>query len=164
MKKVEIRYQKLSDAKKFFEILNNPNFIYFSSKPKSVEDEKEWLKQNAKKKKNNVEHNFTILYNNKLAGGAGIKIDQNNKHIGEIGYFVDKKFWGKGIANKTVKLLEKFAFKKLGIKRIEILMYPKNKASQKVAIKAGYRKEGLLRKKLNHHGKLLDSYLYAKVI
>lgn len=164
MKKVEIRYQRISDAKRFYEILNNPNFIYFSSKPKSIEAEKKWLKENSQKRKKNLEYNFTILYNNQLVGGAGIIINQNNKYIGEIGYFVDENFWGNGIATKTVKLLEKIAFEKLGIKRIEIRMYPKNKASEKVAIKASYKKEGLLKKAFNHNGKLLDAYLYAKVI
>ena len=161
--KIKIRYQKLSDAKRFYEILNNPKFIYFSAKPKSVAAERKWLKETIQKRKNNLEHNFAIILNNQLVGGAGIKIDQNSNHIGEIGYFVDEKFWGKGIATKTVKLLEKFGFKKLKLKRIEIRMIPKNIGSEKVAIKAKYKKEGLLKKAINHHGKFMDAYLYAKV-
>ncbi len=162
--KIEIRYQKVSDAKRFYEILNNPNFIYFSAKPKSVEDEKKWLKENTIKRKKNLEYNFSILHKNQVIGGAGIKIDQHQNHIGEIGYFVDEQYWGKRIATKTVKLLEKYIQTNTKIKRIEIRMYPKNKGSEKVAIKNNYKKEGLLKKAFNHNGKLLDAYLYAKII
>ena len=162
MKKIEIRYQQVSDAKRFYEILNNPNFIFFSVKPKSIKDEIKFLKQNVKKRKENFEYNFSVLYNKKMVGGAGIKISQHQKHIGEIGYFVDEKYWGRGIAPQAVKLLEKFAFNKLKLQRLEIRMNPKNKASQRVAIKTGYKKEGLLKKSFNFNGKLVDCYLYAK--
>ena len=39
-KKVTIRYQQIGDAKRFWEILNSPNFTYFPAKPKSIEEEK----------------------------------------------------------------------------------------------------------------------------
>jgi len=64
------------------------------------------------------------------------------KFIGEIGYFLDEAYWGRRITTRAVKILEKIGFKKLNLKRIEILMHPKNVASEKVAIKCGYKKEG----------------------
>ena len=163
-KKIEIMYQRVSDAKRFYEILNNPNFKYFGVKPSSAEEEKEYLRTNSKNRKNNFSHNYTIIYNSKVVGGCGIKINQHRKHIGEIGYFIDEKYWGKGIATKVVKLLEKEGFKKLGLKRIEIIMDKRNIASKKVAIKNNYKKEGILRKYIENNNKLNDSYLYAKVI
>jgi hypothetical protein len=38
--KIELKYQRISDAKRFFEILNNPNFTYFDVCPKDIEAEK----------------------------------------------------------------------------------------------------------------------------
>jgi len=163
MKKVTLRNQRISDAKKFFDILNNDKFIFFSSRPKSIKEEKEWLIKSSKNKKDNKEYHYAILFNNELVGGIGIKIDQRQKHIGEIGYFIDENYWGNGIAPKAVKLVEKTAFQKLKLKRIEIRMNPKNKASIRVAIKENYKKEGLLKKAINHNGKFVDCYLYAKV-
>ena len=164
MKKVEIRSQRLSDAKRFYEILNNDNFKLFDVRPSSVEAEKEYLKLNKKKAKENFEYNFTILFNGNVAGAIGVKIDQHRKHVGEIGYFVDEKYWGKGLAVKAVKWLEKYCFKELGLKRITLVLSIKNKASERVAIKAGYKKEGIMKKCLGVFGKYHDSYLYAKVI
>lgn len=160
--KIELRYQRVSDAKRLFEILNNPNFKYFSVCPKNIDDEREYLRKTQKKKKDNFEHSFSIMLNGKVVGGCGIKIDQHRKYIGEIGYFVEQKFWGKGIACEAVRILEKLGFEKLGLKRIEILMNPKNKASERVAVKCGYKKEGTKKKALHKNGKFFDAHLYAK--
>ncbi|MFP4403272.1 MAG: GNAT family N-acetyltransferase [Candidatus Woesearchaeota archaeon] len=163
MAKIKLRNQRVSDAKKFYEILNNPNFFYLDIKPKSIEDEKEWLRKNATKRKNNFEYNYTILYNNKIVGGCGIKINQHRKYIGEIGYFLDEKYWNKGIVTKAVLELEKIAFNKLKLIRIEIIMTKKNKPSEKVAIKCSYKKEGIIRKVVELNNKYEDCYLYSKV-
>ncbi|PIY93688.1 MAG: N-acetyltransferase [Candidatus Magasanikbacteria bacterium CG_4_10_14_0_8_um_filter_32_14] len=165
MSKITIRYQKVSDAKRFYEILSNPNFIYFPAKPKSVADEKKWLQNNPKRRKNNSEWNYTVLCDNQIVGTVGIKVNPRRKYIGEIGYFLDENFWNKGIMTKAVRLAEKEGFKKIGLTRIEILMQPKNKASEKVAIKCGYTKEGLLKKAIvGTDGKKKDALLYAKVL
>ncbi len=165
MPKTTIRFQQVSDAKRFFEILNNPNFIYFRITTKSIADQKKWLKENPKRRKENKEWNYSILYGQEMVGGIGIKINQFRKYIGEIGYFIDEKYWGKGITTKAVKLVEKEGFKKLGLSRIEILMRPEHKASEKIAIKNGYQKEGLMKKVIkDREGKMRDSFLYAKVL
>lgn len=165
MPKVSIRYQQVRDAQRFFDILSNPNFIYFGTKVKSAADEKKWLKKNSAKRKNNIEWNYTIFYENKVVGGIGFKINQFRKYIGEIGYFLDEEYWGRGITTKAVKLAEKEGFRKMGLSRIEILMRPENKASEKVAIKSGYTKEGLLKKCIKDKaGKMRDVWLYAKTL
>ena len=159
--KIELRKQRISDAKKFFEILSHPEFTYFS-RPKNLEAEKEFLRRSAKKRKDNIAHNYAILYNGKLIGGCGIKIDQHRKFIGEIGYFLDRSYWGKGITTKAVKLLEKIGFKKLGLKRITILMNPKNIGSEKVAIKNNYQKEGTLKHSIEEDTGYAHAHIYAK--
>ncbi len=163
IEKITIRPQNISDAKRFYEILNNKNFKYFPVRPKSIAAERKFIKAQKKKRKNNYAYDYSILLNGKLVGAVGIKINQQRKFIGEIGYFIDEKYWGKGITTKAVKSLEKIAFKKLKIRRIEIIMYPMNKASEKVAIKCGYKKEGLMKKAVAHFNTYRDVFLYAKV-
>ncbi len=162
--KVEIRPQKVTDAKRFFEILNNDNFIYFGARPKTLKEEKDFLKKNPAWRKSNFAHNFSILLQNVVVGACGIHINQHRTFIGEIGYFVDEAHWGKGIATEAVRFLEKFGFGKLKLHRIEILMDPKNKASEKVAIKCAYKKEGLMKKVVfsKRTKSYRDCYLYAK--
>jgi ribosomal-protein-alanine N-acetyltransferase len=79
MLKVAIRKQRVTDAKRFYEILNNPNFVYFRICPKSVEAEREILQKNIKENKDNAGYHYSILYGGKHVGGCGIKIDQQRK-------------------------------------------------------------------------------------
>lgn len=164
MPKIEIRFPKTGDAKRLYEILSNPNFIYFNVRPKTVLEEKKWILTTSQKRKDNFEWDYVISYDKKVVGAIGIKINQHRQYIGEIGYFIDENYWGMGIASRAVKLVEKQGFSKLGLKRIEILMQPENKASEKVAIKNNYKKEGILKKMVRTRGKKMkDVFIYAKV-
>jgi ribosomal-protein-alanine N-acetyltransferase len=160
---IELRYYKISDAKRFFEILNNPNFIYFSAKPKTIEEEIEFIEKSQKQIETNFSYGFTILYNGLIVGGCGIKINQHRPYIGEIGYFLDESYWNKGIVTRAVKMLEDIGFNELELKRIEIMMNPKNIASEKVAIKCGYNKEGTMNKVIKYLDEYQDAHLYAKL-
>ncbi|MFA6512280.1 MAG: GNAT family N-acetyltransferase [Patescibacteria group bacterium] len=162
---IKIRLQKISDAERFYEILGNPHFTYFNVQPKSIKDERKWLAENPKRRKNNTEWNYTIMNDDEIIGAIGVKINLHRNHIGEIGYFLDEKFWGKGIATQAVKLVENICFKKLKLTRLEIVVQPKNEGSKKVAIKNKYLKEGLLKKVLKYKdGSMKDCFLYAKVL
>jgi ribosomal-protein-alanine N-acetyltransferase len=162
MKRLTIRYQRVSDAKRFFEILCHPDFLYFP-KPKSLKYEQAFLRKTAEKRKRKLEYNFGILYDDNIVGAVGLKVDQHRKHIGEIGYFVAREHWGKGIAGRAVKLLEQFAFRRLKISRLEIATLRANPASKRVALKCEYKWEGTQRGKQRHNGKYYDVDLFAKV-
>ena len=160
---VSIRYQQVGDARRFFEILNNPNFLYFPAKPKTISAEKEFLRKNAVLRRSGEQFNYSILMNGSVVGATGIHIESRRNHCAEIGYFVDEAYWGRGIACEAVRQLEEVAFNELGVVRIEINMVKKNKASERVAIKCGYRKEGIGRKKLPLGSEYIDCYVYSKV-
>jgi ribosomal-protein-alanine N-acetyltransferase len=161
---IELRYPIFEDAESFFRILTEGNFqYYYATIPESVASEREWINRREYKRENNLEYNYSIIYKNKMVGGCNIRIFQDSPHIGELGYFIDKNFFNKGIASEAVKKLEKIAFNELGLIRLEIRMDPQNKASEKVAIKNNFQKEGLLQKVLQFNDDYFDNLLYAKI-
>ena len=97
-----------------------------------------------------------------MVGAVGVKVNRHYPFIGELGYFVDEPCWGRGIAHRAVRLLERVCFKELGLTQLEILMARRNKASRRVAEKSGYVKEGLLTNRIILGGKFFDALLYAK--
>ena len=99
---IQLRLQQISDAQRFYEILNNPNFLYFGSQPQSVEAEIAWLEGNAKRINDNTEWNYTIINGDIVIGGIGVKVIAHRSYIGEIGYFIDEEYWGQGIATEAV--------------------------------------------------------------
>ena len=161
---VEIRPQRISDAKRYFEILSSTNFHYLPAKPKTLEEERCFLRLNSEKRRNGTEFNFSIIYNGKHVGAIGVRLDTFRPYIGEIGFFVDEKYWGIGITTEALKKLENFIIEKTDITRIEIRMAKQNKASQRVAVKGGYKKEGIMAQMLFIEDKYFDCYLYAKIL
>ena len=162
--KIQIRPQRLSDAKRFFDMLSNKNFIHFGPAPASIEAERKWLRQSKIRQQNKEVFNYAITLYGKVIGAIGIKVNVHRRFIGEIGYFVDEAYWGSGIATQAIKMIEKKLVKPQGFKRLEIIMKTSNKASEKVAIKNKYQKEGVMRKSVKDRtGKLVDTFLYSKI-
>jgi ribosomal-protein-serine acetyltransferase len=60
-------------------------------------------------------------------------------------------------------LLAAFGMERAGLTRIEIMAAAGNLASQRVAEKAGARREGVLRNRYLLHGKLHDAVLYSLI-
>ncbi|MFA5154944.1 MAG: GNAT family N-acetyltransferase [Patescibacteria group bacterium] len=164
MAQISLRYQQLKDARIFWRILNNPHFRYMSVKAKTLREEEAWLRANPAKRRQNREWNYAILLDGAVVGAIGIKINRFRPQIGEIGYFVAEEYWGWGITTRAVKLAEEIAFKRLRLHRLEIMMRPENLASERVAIKNKYRKEGRLKHlEQDGQGRWRDFWLYAKV-
>ena len=80
-----------------------------------------------------------------LVGGSGLhRIDWEVPKF-EIGYWCRTRFNGHGYATEAVRGIAAFAFGALGAKRLEIRCDPLNRASARVAERAGFRLEGELR-------------------
>lgn len=78
-----------------------------------------------------------------------------------VGYSMDERFAGRGIATAATKAIVQFAFNQVGVHRVEAYVAPKNEASIRVLEKAGFVREGLLRRLLYINGEWVDHYMYA---
>ncbi|WP_431028000.1 GNAT family N-acetyltransferase [Lysinibacillus sp. LZ02] len=78
-----------------------------------------------------------------------------------VGYSMDQHFVGRGIATEAVKLVVELAFASLKLHRVEAYIAPENISSIRVIEKAGFAREGLLRKLLFINGEWVDHYMYA---
>jgi RimJ/RimL family protein N-acetyltransferase len=80
----------------------------------------------------------------RVLGGVGLHHLSTQEGTGEIGYWVAPWARGRGVATTSTRLLSAWAFRH-GLARIELLTRPDNWRSQRVAVAAGYRREGLRR-------------------
>jgi RimJ/RimL family protein N-acetyltransferase len=80
----------------------------------------------------------------RLIGGAGIAHVAADRAQGEIGYWVAPWARGRGAAGTATAALAGWAFAR-GFGRLELLTRPENVASQRVALRAGFRYEGVRR-------------------
>jgi [ribosomal protein S5]-alanine N-acetyltransferase len=66
---------------------------------------------------------------------------------GEIGYAIDPRERGRGIATRSLELLTRWGLDDLGLERIELVIDVQNAVSARVAERVGYTFEGVLRSK-----------------
>jgi RimJ/RimL family protein N-acetyltransferase len=132
--------------------------------PYKLKDAKFWiskvLKYNKMKKPTDII--FGIEINGNVVGSIGIHRIKE-KHKAEIGYWLGKEYWGKGIMSEAVKIISEYCFNKLKLRRIVAKVFLFNEPSKRVLEKNGFKMEGILRKEENKKGKLLDTYLMARV-
>jgi len=88
--------------------------------------------------------------------------EYNNK-VANIGYFLGRESWGKGIATACVEVVAAFGFTTLGLERLYTTVHMENAASYKVLEKNGFQREGLLRHCFDAGNGLTDCYMYAKL-
>ena len=79
----------------------------------------------------------------------------------EIGYWLARPYWGRGIMSAAVRRMCEEAFAHWDIVRIYAEVFASNTGSRRVLEKAGFQREGVLRQSVYKNGKLLDSHLYA---
>jgi RimJ/RimL family protein N-acetyltransferase len=84
------------------------------------------------------------------------------QYRGHVGYWVVASARGRGICTAALRLVSRWALEELELQRLELITDPDNRASQRVAEKAGYRREGVLRAHLRHpDGRIRDSVMFS---
>jgi len=96
-----------------------------------------------------------------IVGGIGMGVN-SHAYRGTIGYWVARDARGRGLCTRALRLLLRHALEDLELQRVDLLTDPDNFASQRVAEKAGFRREGVLRAHLRHpDGRIRDSVIFS---
>ncbi len=88
----------------------------------------------------------------------GIETDEGKA---ELGYMVAPAARGRGVATEALRLLTDWGFTERGLVRLELLISVDNTASIRVAERAGYVREGVLRSLLVKDGRREDHELWS---
>lgn len=99
-----------------------------------------------------------------LIGGIGFHgLRLGKTHKAELGYWLAKPWWGRGLMTKAVGEVCALGFAELGLIRIEAHVMDFNAASARVLEKCGFALEGTLRKYYLKDGRYLDARVYARL-
>jgi RimJ/RimL family protein N-acetyltransferase len=97
-----------------------------------------------------------------LIGACGFDGFQLGKsHRAEVGHWLARPFWGRGIMTDVVRRLCWHAFEEFGLTKISAHVLPHNPASARVLEKCGFQEEGFLRKHFLKNGQLMDARLFG---
>jgi len=104
-----------------------------------------------------------IEYDGRIIGVISLMHINKTHKRAELGYWLGKKFWGKGIMTESVRQILKIAFQKKKLHRIYAKVFQENLPSQKVLERCGFNLEGVHKDSVFKHGKWRDIMTYAKI-
>ena len=125
---------------------------------------KEWLEVYERGRKDGTREGFAVVDagDGSLVGlAAAVRLDQEGREA-ELGYIVAPEARGRGVAGEALSLLTEWGFSR-GLQRLELRIGADNIASQRVAERCGYVREGVLRSVHFKEGRRSDIAVYSRL-
>ena len=165
-KKVVLRQLKLSDAPLVQKYLKDPvmtkwtlNIPYPYPKNGGV---KFIAKARSLKRRNKaIVYAITQKDSDNIVGVISFQDFNWPDKCAELGYWLGKPFWGKGLMTDATQLMLDLGFRVLKLHKIKAGVFADNPASIKVLMKNGLKREGVLRHRRMRFGKWRDTVLLA---
>lgn len=134
--------------------------------PYTEMDADEWLKR-VRIQNDELGEVITFAIRNSegfLIGGVGFDdLVPGRSHKAEIGYWLAKPYWGRGIMTEAVKCAAEHAFDRFKLVRLSANVFASNDASCRVLEKAGFLFEGVSEKYYEKNREYIDAKLFGKV-
>jgi ribosomal-protein-alanine N-acetyltransferase len=105
---------------------------------------------------------WAIEVDGEASGGIGIEIRSDVERVSaEIGYWLGESVWGRGIATEALTAVTAEAFARFDLTRLYAVPFADHTASVRVLEKAGYVREGHMRRSAIKNGVIRDQLLFA---
>lgn len=104
---------------------------------------RDWITRTAAEWAERSKVTFLVEWRGRAAGTVDVRVQSPG--VGVLSWAVYAPFRGQGLAWRAVRLLVEWAFDALELERVEAHVNPDNRASVRTALRAGLRREGLLR-------------------
>ncbi len=129
--------------------------------PYRQSDARAWIRLAGHEGMNQV---FAIDVDGFAVGAIGIRPGEDVYYLSaEIGYWLGEEYWNRGIMTEAVVAIADYGFNMLGMWRVYAEVFEWNAASMRVLEKAGFVREGVLRKSATKNRQTIDQVMYAKV-
>ncbi|MFC4011033.1 GNAT family N-acetyltransferase [Nonomuraea purpurea] len=158
MRDVRLREWRVRDAPAVLRAFEAPDLRTQAAWPVvTLKDAEGWIASWA-----GVGHAFAVTLDDVVVGNvAVVGIDAHDN--GWVSYWVVPEARGRGVAVAATELLARWAFEERGLFRLELGHRTNNRASCRVATKAGFLPEGIERGKVRHDGLRYDVERHARL-
>ena len=130
-----------SDIEALFAIQSDPSAMQFTYCSPNREATAQYLHAYSARFSEDGFAPWTCVYSadGRVVGWGGLNRDPKAPHWGiEVAYFLDRDYWGRGLATELVQESLVHAFVDLGLPEVGAFVRPGNHASIRVLIKAGF--------------------------
>ena len=161
--KIKLRRILKTDIDDVYEYASDPatsEYLLWSPHPNKSYTKK-YLDHLDKKYRRGEFYDWGIEYDGKMIGTCGFTSFSIENNSAEIGYVLNKAFWGKGIAARVARMVMEYGFLELGLNRIEAKYMVENDSSSRVMEKCLMTSEGVLRSAVYSKNKYRDIGVYS---
>ncbi len=106
-----------------------------------------------------------LVYTNEIPetaiGWVSVRISEQSKTTGEIGYSIVARRRGRGYATEAVRALVAECFEQAALERIRAYCVPENERSRAVLRNVGFKEEGVLTRGASVRGRMVDVVAYV---
>jgi RimJ/RimL family protein N-acetyltransferase len=159
-----LRPWALDDVSRVAEICRDPEIARWTTVPRPYTEQhaRRWIEQTARDwERGEGEAAFAVTGGDEVLGAIGLRIPPDDE--ASVGYWVAADARGHGVATGALRLIMRWAFDELGVRRLELVTLPGNVASQRVAEKAGFRRDGLFTRPMGGDGDVRECVVYSAV-
>jgi [ribosomal protein S5]-alanine N-acetyltransferase len=144
--RVRLRPQVDSDADAFFAYVRDPELTKFVTwaPHQQIEETREWLTKSAALIAAGTDMVWTVEHEGAPIGAVGlhgicwamraVRFDR-----AELGYWIARPFWGKGLMTEAALAATRWAFETLGLHKVTVTCFEPNVGSKRVIEKIGFR-------------------------
>lgn len=161
---IVLRPWRLEDVPRVTQICQDPEILRWTLVPSPYDEShaRTWIEQTLRDWDDRAHATFAVTDGcGEVVGAIGLRLHRHYSVNGSIGYWVAREARGRGVATTALRLLARWALEEARVSRLELVTDPGNTASQKVAERAGFRREGILRSYVERRGKRADCTIFS---
>lgn len=145
--RVSLRPFRVDDAADIAESCEDPDIPRFTLMPENMTEAqaREWVERRLELWRESLcSFAITLPPADQCVGQTGIYLEERHRRA-ETFYWLDRRVRGQGIATEALDVVTRWAFQQHKVVRAQLITHLDNQASQKVAQRCGYQREGVLR-------------------
>jgi len=164
----EIRLELLDDSHldDVRDLVTDPDVLHYTRIPEPTPDDfaESWIAAYESARKDGTREGFAAITGDGEFIGIGLAptIERTDQEI-ELGYIVPAWARGRGVASEILRSLTVWAFGDVGAMRAYLIIDVENRASERVAERCGYVREGVMRSIHLKQGRRVDAGLWSRL-
>ncbi len=164
--RVSLRPLKRSDQASLQKYANDwqvARYLPLMPFPYKLEHARRWINITHRTARNKTEYHLGVHLTGKdeIIGMVGLmKVNWNSRNA-ELGYWMARKYWGRGYMREAISLMLRYAFKDLRLVRVYAVVLDTNIPSVKVLERVGFTREGTWRKAEKFGGRWHNVFGYG---
>ncbi len=108
-----------------------------------------------------LNYEMAIVFDAKVIGGIGLNISESDLRSADLGYCLNRKYWGQKLAQEACSAIIAYGFATLGLDLITATCDPENAASIAILERLSFKIEREVKHDLQIRGQWRDSLYFS---